>query len=169
MQVKSAPKVISCGESDCGESGACGFVLVCGHRGSHPTVACHAWMVDAIRAGDLPTLKSLYKEGHGPAAEYTLIAAAEHGQVACVQYLTGRLQFFDDFSSERGRRLAAFGPPPFGVDKRQWVHGVCDHLAERGNLMALQTLVWGGYYRPQNAVRGRERGLQGVREVCGVS
>jgi hypothetical protein len=38
-------------------------------------------------------------------------------------------------------RPAQFGPPPFGVAARQWMPGVCDHVAKRGNLTALQTLV----------------------------
>lgn len=120
---------------------SCGVVLPCGHRGSHPHASCHATMVDAIKSGDLPTLVSLDEGGHGPAAEYTLIAAAEHGQLACVEYLKYRLIWRDD---KTGQRKAALGPPPFGANERQGVHGVFDHFAKQGNLMALKALVEGG-------------------------
>jgi hypothetical protein len=133
--INAADVAASAGQARCLE-----VVLAYGHRTSYPKA-----MAAAAAGGYTECVTLLHERGNTHMAERILAKAAKRGHVACVQYIAPVLQAYVIATGPSARVLIrACRQPRRSIPCRTGVPGVCDAMAEQGNLIALQTLVLGG-------------------------
>ncbi len=113
------------------------LALKYGHSGTDPEC-----LMDAVEGGSLPCVIFLLKKCNATVTEHIVVAAAMAGKYECVEHIAPILQkSANKYGSNRPQAL--FGPPLFGDYARQYMPGVCDHMALLADQAALLTLVQG--------------------------
>jgi hypothetical protein len=113
------------------------LALKYGHSGTDPDC-----LIAAAEGGSLPCVINLLQNCNATVTEHVVVASAMAGKFGCVEHIAPILEnSANEFGSNRPEDK--FGPPPFGEHARQWMPGVCDHMALQGNAAALLTLVQG--------------------------
>ncbi len=133
--VNAADIAASAGQAHCLE-----VALAHGHDASCPKA-----MEAAVAGGYVECVTLLCKRCHVTVTENTLTTAAKLGHVACVQYIVPVLQAYSIATMPGvGMPWRLRGQLQRNIRLRRGVPGVCDAMAEHGELIALQTLVLGG-------------------------
>jgi hypothetical protein len=152
-KVNAVDIAASAGQARCLE-----VALAHGHWRSYPKA-----MAAAVAGGYVECVMLLHGRGNTCVTECILATAAKLGHTACVQYVAPVLQ---DSSID----IEPCAQLHRSFSRQRGVPGVCDAMAEQGELVALQTLVRGGCAkymdwrkrcgRPVEDDRGKPSGIQ---------